>query len=80
MLGVLHLLFISFISFYVALLMAISLFIYIGKYEETVTDAFKDITKYSYSFGLGWAAVVIYIISAAIYGVRAFIILRTRNE
>ena len=54
--------------------MAISLFIYIGEYENT-TDVPKDILEYSWSFGLGWAAVVVYIVSAVIYGIRAFVIL-----
>ena len=60
--------------------MAISLSIYVGKYQEILPDAAKDIIKYSWSFGLGWTAVVVYIISAAIFGVRAFIILRIGKE
>ena len=54
--------------------MAISFFIFIGKYDEILTDGVKY--TYSWSFGLGWTAVVIYIISAAAYGARAFIILK----
>ena len=57
--------------------MAISLFIYVGEYNSD--EATKDLFKLSWSFALGWVAIVIYIISAIVYGVRAFIILRNTD-
>ena len=59
--------------------MAISLFIYVGEYNSDLSEALQDIIKLSWSFALGWVAVVIYIISAIVYGVRAFIILRNTD-
>ena len=56
--------------------MAIALLVYIGEYEDQVDDAYEDVTEYSWSFILGWVAVAVYIISAIIFGVRIFIILK----
>ena len=46
--------------------MIIGLSIYVGEYEKDVP---KDLYKYSFSFGIGWVAAILYILSAATFGV-----------
>ena len=49
--------------------MIIGLSIYVGEYEKLLDDVPKDLYKYSFSFGIGWVAAILYILSAATFGV-----------
>ena len=50
--------------------MIIGLSIYVGEYEKLLDDtpATRD-DKYSFSFGIGWVAAILYVLSAATFGV-----------
>ena len=49
--------------------MIIGLSIYVGEYEKLLDDTSKDLYSYSFSFGIGWVAAILYKLSAATFGV-----------
>ena len=52
--------------------MIIGLSIYVGEYEKLLNDVpteIRDSYSYSFSFGIGWVAAILYILSAATFGV-----------
>ena len=48
--------------------MIIGLSIYVGEYEKLLDDGSRDFVKYSFSFGIGWVAAGLYILSSAVFG------------
>ena len=58
-------------------MMMIALSIFADKFNDLYS---RDLFNYSWSFALGWIGVALYLLSAAMFSVRAIIILKNTGK